>query len=131
MSATTSPVASSKSSRPGAIYFNNTHHIHCCDIELEPKVGDVVNGSPTVVTLFEDVTDLIPYVGPPYRVLEATKGLNRVVNEMPNNPNKTSCESLEERILLFLKNLVEDSERADVPLTEGSPAAAKLFVLSL
>lgn len=52
--------------------------------------------------------------------MDATKEFNRVVNEMHDGSDKTSCEYLVERVLVFLKNFVKNSKLADVPLQDGS-----------
>lgn len=131
MSATTASPVTFSTSTP-LKYTNTSTFIAdrgCDNKGLEPDF--IINGPSTVVTLFKDVADLIPHKGPLSKVLDLTKEFNRVVNEMYDDANKTSCESLVERILVFLKNLVEDSKLADLPLQDGSPAAAKLFVLLL
>lgn len=131
---TTTASSVSPSVRTFSAYEHSTTYIsnyECNDPEVKVADHTVINGSSTVVFLFKDLTDLIPCKGPLTQVLNVTNALNSVVGGMYDDTNKITCEYLVERVLVFLKNLVEDSKRAGVSLQSGSPAAAKLFVLSL
>jgi hypothetical protein len=87
----------------------------------------IIGGSLTIVTLFKDVASLIPHAGPLSQILGVTRHLILVVNEMRSNRN--GCEELVQRVLLFMRNLVEDLSRANVPLQDGTPTAARLYAL--
>lgn len=132
MSAPTDPVTSSTpavSYTDSPVYIFSRDQCSTCH-NLEPEVNDrVISGSTAIVSLFKDVADLLPREGPLCQVLKITRALNSVINQMQDDTNKSSCEYLVERVLGFLKNLVTDSKRVGTPLHDGTPAAAKLFVL--
>lgn len=89
----------------------------------------VISGSLTIVTLFKDVSALIPHAGPLTQVMGVTKELISVINEMKDN--KDGCEYLVERVLLFVKNLIEEMTRMNVPLRDGTPTAARVYALAM
>jgi hypothetical protein len=89
----------------------------------------ILTGSLTIITLFKQVANLIPHAGPLSQVLGATKELIGVINEMGDN--KDDCEHLVERVLLFIKSLVEELSQMNVPLQDGTPTAARLYALLL
>jgi hypothetical protein len=81
----------------------------------------------TIVILFQAVTQLIPHAGPLAQILGVTKELITAVNEMQDN--KDGCEHLVERIITHVKNIIEELTRMNVPLSAGTPTAARLYVL--
>jgi|ERR1700722_5619037 len=89
----------------------------------------ILSGSATIVGLFGQVCALIPSAGPLYQVLGVTKELIIVVNDMKDN--KDGCEHLIERILLFVKNLMEECSQLNLPIQYGTPTAARLYALAL
>lgn len=88
----------------------------------------ILGGSSTIIDLFKAVAGLVPHAGPVSQILGVTKELIGIVNEMRDN--KEDCEYLIERILVFMKGLVEESLRSKVPLREGTATVARLKVLS-
>jgi hypothetical protein len=89
--------------------------------------GLILGGVLTIVTLFQAVTQLIPHAGPLAQILGATKELITIVNEMQDN--KDGCEHLVERIIVHVKNIIDELTRMNVPLAAGTPTAARLYVL--
>jgi hypothetical protein len=87
----------------------------------------LLGGSLTIVTLFKDVSALIPHAGPLSQVLGVTKELIGVINQIRDN--RDSCEFLVERILRFMKKLLEEDARLNEPIPDGSPMARRLHDL--
>lgn len=80
--------------------------------------------SPTIVTLVQEVSDLVPNEGPLFRVLGITAEVFAIIAQIKSNKN--SCEFLVERILRFLKDIAAASKRLDSPIRAGTPKAASL-----
>jgi hypothetical protein len=87
----------------------------------------VLSGSLTIVTLFKEVSGLIPHAGPLSQALGLTKELIGVINQIRDN--KDSCEFLVERILRFMKKLIEECSRINEPIRDGTPMALRLYDL--
>ena len=87
----------------------------------------ILSGSLTIVTLFKQVSDLIPSVGPLSQVLGLTKELIDVINQIRGN--RDGCEFLVERILRFMKKLIEECARINEPIRDGTPMASRLHDL--
>jgi hypothetical protein len=83
-----------------------------------------LGASSTVVTLLKDVSALIPHAGPLSQVLDITNQLIGVINKIRDN--KDACEFLVERILRFMKSLMEECSRLNVPIGDGTPMEARL-----
>jgi hypothetical protein len=84
----------------------------------------VLGASSTIVTLLKEVSDLIPNAGPLSQVLGITNQLFGIVNQIRDN--KDACEFLVERILRFMKDLMEECARLKVPIEDGTPMEARL-----
>ena len=82
------------------------------------------DASSTIVTLFKEVSDLIPNAGPLSQVLGITGQLFEIVDQIKTN--KEGCEFLVERILRFLKSIAEACKRLKTPIPAGSPTADTL-----
>jgi hypothetical protein len=80
--------------------------------------------SSTVVTLLQDVSALIPNAGPLSEVLGVTNQLIGIIGQIRDN--KDACEFLVERILRFMKSLMEECARLKVPIGDGTPMEARL-----
>jgi len=89
----------------------------------------LLSGSLTIVTLLKEVSALIPHAGPLSQVLGVTKELIGVINQIRDN--RDSCEFLVERILRFMKNLMEECARLNEPIRDGTPTARRLHNLML
>jgi hypothetical protein len=89
----------------------------------------IVDGSTTIVTLLREVAAVIPAASPLCQVLGVTKELLFIVTEMRDI--REGCEHLIERILLFVKNLVEEFSQMNMPIRQGTPTAARLYALAL
>jgi hypothetical protein len=84
----------------------------------------VLGASSTVVTLLNDVSALIPHAGPLSQVLGITNQLIGIIGQIRDN--KDACEFLVERILRFMKGLMEECARLKVPIGYGTPMEARL-----
>jgi hypothetical protein len=84
----------------------------------------IIGASSIIVTLLKEVSDLIPNAGPLSQVLGITKELIAIINQMRDN--KDACEFLVERVLRFLKDLMEECARLKVPIGDDTPMAARL-----
>jgi len=87
----------------------------------------ILGGSLTIVTLFKEVSDLIPDAGSLSRVLGITKELIGIINQIRGN--RDGCEFLVERILRFMKELIEECARLNEPIRDGTPMAQRLYDL--
>lgn len=87
-------------------------------------VDHVLGGTSTIVALLKDVARLVPNAGPLAQILGVTKELITIISQMRDN--KDGCLHLAERILLFLKNISEETARLNLPIREGSPTALRL-----
>jgi hypothetical protein len=87
----------------------------------------VLSGSSTIVTLFKQVSDLIPNAGPLSQVLGITKELIGVINQIRDS--RDGCEFLVERILRFMKDLIGECARLNEPIRDGTPMAQRLYDL--
>ena len=87
----------------------------------------LVSGSSLIVSLFKEVSDLIPNTGPLSQVLGITSQLFEIVDQIQTN--KEGCEHLIERILGFLKDITEDRNQLNVPIPAGSPTEKRLYTL--
>jgi hypothetical protein len=93
------------------MYVNYTHM----------DVGDVLSGSSTIIMLLKQVSNLIPHAEPMLQVLGVTQELIGVINQIQGN--KDSCEFLVERILHFMKKLIEECAQLNMPIQDGTPVA--------
>jgi hypothetical protein len=84
----------------------------------------VLSGSSTIISLFKDVSALIPHAGPLSQVLGITNQLIGIISQIRDN--KSACEFLVERILRFMKDLMEECARLKVPIGDGTPMEARL-----
>jgi hypothetical protein len=89
----------------------------------------VLGASSTIVTLLKEVSDLIPNAGPLSHVLGITNQLFGIINQIRDN--KDACEFLVERILRFMKDLMEECARFKVPIGDGTPMEARFRNLYL
>ena len=89
----------------------------------------ILSGSLTIATLLKEVSGLVPNAGPLSQVLGVTKELIGVINQIRDN--RDSCEFLVERILRFMKTLIEECARLNEPIQEGTPMAQRLHHLML
>jgi len=87
----------------------------------------LLSRSLTIVTLFKEVSGLIPHAGPLSQALGLTKELIGVINQIRDN--RASCEFLVERILRFMKKLIEECSRINEPIRDGTPMASRLYDL--
>ena len=87
----------------------------------------VLSGSSTIVTLFKQVSDLIPNAGPLSQVLGITKELIGIINQIRDS--RDGCEFLVERILRFMKDLIGECARLNEPIRDGTPMAQRLYDL--
>jgi len=88
--------------------------------------------STKIAGLFTECGNLIQHGGPLCQVLDATGQLINIVDVFGSN--MSSCETLVERILVFLKKIAEESRRPNfVILQSGIPTAtaARLYALVL
>ena len=108
------------STHPRAEYADYTHMSF---------LDHVIDASSTIVTLFKELSDLIPNAGPLSQVLGITGQLFEIVDQIKTN--KESCEFLVERILRFLKGIAEECRRLNKPIPAGSSTAARLDDLIL
>jgi hypothetical protein len=81
----------------------------------------IIDGSATIVTLFNDVSALIPHAGPLCQVLGVTKELIFIINDMKDN--REGCEHLVERILIFVKNVMDECSQSRTFPTEFANSA--------
>ncbi|KAF7977235.1 hypothetical protein HWV62_4337 [Athelia sp. TMB] len=87
----------------------------------------LVSGSSLIVSLFKEVSDLIPNAGPLSQVLGVTSQLFEIVDQIKTN--KEGCEHLVERILGFLKDIAEERNRLNVPIPASSSTGKRLYTL--
>ncbi|KAF7966867.1 hypothetical protein HWV62_36675, partial [Athelia sp. TMB] len=66
----------------------------------------LISGSSLILSLFKEVSELIPNAGPLSQVLGVTTRLFEIVDQIKTN--KEGCEHLVERILGFLKAIAEE-----------------------
>lgn len=103
-------------------------HLPACANYMDVGIADhVISGSLMVVTLFKAVASLIPQAGPLPQILGTTKDLICVINQM--RANKDGCKHLVQRIISYIKNIIDELTRMNVPLRPDSPTAARLYVL--
>jgi hypothetical protein len=102
------------------------HHPDYADY-TDGEAGRILGGVLTIVELFQTVTNFIPHAGPLPQILCVTKELITAINQMQDN--KDDCKHLVERIICYMKNIIEELTRMNVPLVAGTPTAARLYVL--
>jgi hypothetical protein len=90
-------------------------------------VAGQIQGSATIVTLFKEVSALVRHRGPLRQVLDVTAQLVFVVNDIKDN--RDGCELLIERILLFLKNFINECLQLNLPTQHGTSIGARLYAL--
>jgi hypothetical protein len=105
------------------------HHPEYADYTDEDPAGRILGGVLTIVELFQTVTNLIPHAGPLAQILCVTKELIIAINQMQDN--KDDCKHLVERIIRYMKNIIEELSRMNAPLVAGTPTAGRLYVLLL
>lgn len=108
--------------------YEKSHQPDYVDYAHMSSSDHFLSGSLTITTLFKDISSIVPHAGPLTQVLGLIKELIVVVTEMRDN--QEACNRLIERILRFLKNIVYEAARLNVPLQEGTATAARLKALS-
>jgi hypothetical protein len=78
------------------------------------QMDHTLSGSLTIVTLFKEVSSLVPHSGPLLQVLGLTKELIGVINQIRDN--RAGCEFFVEHILHFMKKLTEECARINEPI---------------
>jgi hypothetical protein len=93
------------------------------------KTDHAIAATKTIVTLFKEVSSLVPQAGPLQQVLGITEQLITIINDV--REFKDDCENLVRRILGVVKVLVEDVSRLSAPLLHGTPTAARVYTLAM
>jgi hypothetical protein len=93
------------------------------------KTDHAIAATKTVVTLFQEVSSLVPHAGPLQQVLGITGQLIAIINDV--REIKDECEHLVRRILGVVKILVEDVSRLSAPMLHGTPTAARVYTLAM
>jgi hypothetical protein len=93
------------------------------------KTDHAIAATQTVITLFKEVSSLVPHAGPLQQVLGITGQLITIINDV--REFKDECENLIRRILGVVKILVEDVLRLSAPMLHGTPTAARVYTLAM
>lgn len=83
--------------------------------------------STLIVTLFQDVADLVPNAGPLSQILGVTKDVMAMVTQMRDN--KSDCDYLIERILRILWKIAMEVSTLNIPLERDGATTQRLTIL--
>jgi hypothetical protein len=104
-----------------------TQPVVYADYTAERSDDLFLNSTLAFVTLFKDVSALVPHAGPLKEILGGTKELILVINEVRDLQG--DADFLIERILNFVKLQIQELGQLAQPLESGTPTAARLFAL--
>jgi hypothetical protein len=91
-------------------------------------IDHTLTESTTILALLKSIVTIIPHAGPLLSgVFGITLTLIGIVNQIRDS--RDDCNHLIERILRFLKNLLEESQQTSTRVENGTPTAVRVFNL--